>query len=575
MSGVREALCPTLFPADIHACSSSGPVPFAKGVYTLPGAGIFASDRAQKVSVRAQHRQTKPARFACKPHTLSPPFSAQFARDAEGLSLADGDVGPVPSVALDATELDILEQTLHGEGEIVRKYPPPQYSMFQNFDAVHQVAEEPDRFFGEFMGHAAIPPVDLGEIDQITYDRMRSCDDAVLIYTDVASADIREAPRERFQEYSHNVSIGTACLPKECEGAPCPPPSVSMPCPELQISSPCSLSDSDGISGQPQESGSILPDISPSESTAKSGGPSSRAHNGSRRMSLFQKSAANSPTLLQAPLTVTPGSPMTTKMLLVGKVSSTSIAISKSSLHGSTQHANCATIVSPLTTQTQSASQAARSSAIPSCDLRNFANPTITMMPMHEVSLSSPSNASLDQEANGAAPDLKKHEVCTTAGPREDFDGLPQELKVKIFALRTKIAGMPRRKLRDSLARDVTLEEIEPLMVVNRDDLAAMLALGVTTWKSFLHQELGVSRWPARALKSIDNKSRDAYMRLEEAMRDGAAEETASARLDIAKLVKQKEILMQQLRVEAQRYKTEQAGMQAWESLTFGKRRRV
>lgn len=81
------------------------------------------------------------------------------------------------------------------------------------------------------------------------------------------------------------------------------------------------------------------------------------------------------------------------------------------------------------------------------------------------------------------------------------YENLPLKIQKHVDHLREKIAVMPRRKLRESLAQSVTLQDVEPLMFINRDELAGMLGVGVTTWKTFMHS-LGVPRWPARMLKS-------------------------------------------------------------------------
>ncbi len=145
---------------------------------------------------------------------------------------------------------------------------------------------------------------------------------------------------------------------------------------------------------------------------------------------------------------------------------------------------------------------------------------------------------------NGARPILDRI--------KEDRWGeLPKEIRFHVENLRKKVARMPRRKLRGCLARDVTLEEIEPLMIVNRDDLATMLSLGVTTWKSFVHNELGVSRWPARMLKSTWNKIRDARDRLAVAIREGREEESKCIREDLRRLHTEQAGAMRKLRVAA------------------------
>jgi hypothetical protein len=134
---------------------------------------------------------------------------------------------------------------------------------------------------------------------------------------------------------------------------------------------------------------------------------------------------------------------------------------------------------------------------------------------------------------------------------RDQYDELPLDIRRLIDRLRARISKMPRRKLRECLASAVTLDEIEPLMGVNRDDLATMLSLGVTTWKSFVHQELGVSRWPARSLKSALAKRRDAMARLAAAEQDGREDDVAGLRTELARLDRARERMMDGLRQAA------------------------
>jgi hypothetical protein len=115
----------------------------------------------------------------------------------------------------------------------------------------------------------------------------------------------------------------------------------------------------------------------------------------------------------------------------------------------------------------------------------------------------------------------------------------------------------------------VTLTDIEPLMAVNRDDLATMLCLGVTTWKSFVHQELGISRWPARSLKSSATKSRETKERLLMAVEDGRSEDVVALHMELQRLQSDHEHIIEQLRAaarsrRAEKYKAEQAFEEAF-----------
>jgi hypothetical protein len=139
----------------------------------------------------------------------------------------------------------------------------------------------------------------------------------------------------------------------------------------------------------------------------------------------------------------------------------------------------------------------------------------------------------------------------------DQYDDLSDDIKYRIDALREKILQMPRRKLRESLADKVTLDEIEPLMAVNRDDLATMLSLGVTTWKSFVHQELGIARWPARSLKSSATKTRETRERLLMAVEEGRSEDIAALHVELERLQSDHEHIMEQLRAAARLRRTE------------------
>lgn len=112
-----------------------------------------------------------------------------------------------------------------------------------------------------------------------------------------------------------------------------------------------------------------------------------------------------------------------------------------------------------------------------------------------------------DMEAEKAAliysPGSDSSMTALEIGSHPDlYANLSEDIRKKVDRLQDKISAMPRRKLRESLAKGVTIEDVEPLMCVNRDELADMLGLGVTTWKMFVHHTLGIPRWPARALKS-------------------------------------------------------------------------
>ncbi|CAN8072532.1 unnamed protein product [Agarophyton chilense] len=141
-----------------------------------------------------------------------------------------------------------------------------------------------------------------------------------------------------------------------------------------------------------------------------------------------------------------------------------------------------------------------------------------------EVRDQSPSsNISMTGPSIGSHPDL--------------YENLSPFHQALVDALGRKIATMSRRKLRETLAERVTIEEVEPLMIINRDELAGMLGLGVTTWKMFVHNSLGVPRWPARALKSQKVKENKLLQRLKEAEARGDHENLTRLRKEHSRVI--------------------------------------
>lgn len=133
-----------------------------------------------------------------------------------------------------------------------------------------------------------------------------------------------------------------------------------------------------------------------------------------------------------------------------------------------------------------------------------------TKVPCNDTVHSPISDSSMSGIGIGTHPDL--------------YENLSPEIREKVDNLQSKISVMPRRKLRESLAKGVSIDEVEPLMSVNRDELAGMLGLGVTTWKMFVHHTLGIPRWPARALKSQKVKEKKLLQKKLEAERRGEFE---------------------------------------------------
>lgn len=120
-----------------------------------------------------------------------------------------------------------------------------------------------------------------------------------------------------------------------------------------------------------------------------------------------------------------------------------------------------------------------------------------------------------------------------------------------------KIPKMPNRKLRKSLAKSVTIEEVEPLMSINRDDLVEILRLGVTTCKKFVLDSFKLPRWPARMLKSQEIQENSARVRLYEVELRSDAHAAAEIRQELRKILDKKYKWRHQLRVASKqcRYK--------------------
>lgn len=155
--------------------------------------------------------------------------------------------------------------------------------------------------------------------------------------------------------------------------------------------------------------------------------------------------------------------------------------------------------------------------------------------------------------SNGGAP--QQGLFRSTCVPLSDrFEDLPAKVQAEIERLRNVIAKMPRRKLRDSLAETLTIRDFLPVMGINRDDLAEMLKLGVTTLKSFVHHELGIPRWPARSLKSTGAKVRDAEEKFACASREGREADARAIQADIERLrCEQKTMMCRMLHAAAKK----------------------
>lgn len=573
MSGIRDALCPTVFSTELQACPSTGQGSFSRGAQFVPGPGFFAPplDHGQKVSLRTQHRQTKPARLPGKIRSMPPHLPGQALRTVGGTSLSDEAMHSVASLALDAAELDILEQTLHGEGEIVQKYPPPECSMFHALDSLNQAVEEPDRFFGDFMGHGAIPPVDLEDMDKMTDDRMGACDDVGLICNDVANpeggADAEDFSRTDFPNYT--LSVDAECKPEQ-------PHSFNRQCQSAKVSGRefghTSLHSSGNFESKCEHqrnsyNGIVFPHVNEVTQACRVADTNHK----SEEADLFRENNKSLQTGLDSPVSIQDAA-VSLESSSLKDAHSLQKLMSKTDQSFATVCAEYGVAFSSFPKHNRAmfrTFQAGKRSPICAKEVSKEGSLK------RKIDFADPSTESCRQAEQAQASRLSQHGRCLPAYTPEHMGELSEEIRAKIDALRAKIVTMPRRKLRECLAKGVTLEEIEPLMVVNRDDLAAMLSLGVTTWKSFLHQELGVSRWPARALKSIANKTSEAKARLEEAQSDCVTDEALSIRLDIERLSEQKRELMQQLRAEASQYKLDAMNARTWNLELQGKRRRI
>lgn len=125
--------------------------------------------------------------------------------------------------------------------------------------------------------------------------------------------------------------------------------------------------------------------------------------------------------------------------------------------------------------------------------------------------------------------------TSTSLSHPDQYENLDCGTRDQVDRLRERISSMPRRKLREYLARYVSLEDVVPLMAVNRDELAGMLGLGVTTWKTFMHS-LGVPRWPARALKSQKVKEKKLFEKRGDAEKKGDVAMISKLDRDLVKL---------------------------------------
>ncbi len=141
----------------------------------------------------------------------------------------------------------------------------------------------------------------------------------------------------------------------------------------------------------------------------------------------------------------------------------------------------------------------------------------------------------------------------TTRTNTDLYENLSPELQMRVDHLREKIAKMPRRKLRESLAKGVTIDEVIPLMSVNRDDLAEMLGLGVTTWKIFIHNTFGIPRWPARVLKSQETREQSLRGRLRDAELRGDTHTTQELWQELKKLEEKRKVGRNKLRALGRR----------------------
>lgn len=531
MSGIRDALCPTLFPPEVVACPRNAQVGYQRtSPHVMNGCiSVPAQDRTKKSKMHTVQREVKhsfaPRKFLC------PPRNIQANTEAEA--------------PLDANELDVLEQTLHGEGAIVRKYPPPECSAFQNLDALHQAVEDPDRFFGDFMGQGADPPVDLGEIENTVGDRIESCDDSALLCNDMANFDVGDySPRKQFHNYA--LPLGNECgLATKPTSPPARPFQSAKTAPSHESSlSPQTLRNIEStIENQRNHGFSLMAFPLGNSATNASIGVANTNPN-SYESGSFNDISKSLPTGLESPVgiqdSVVPlGDPELSQAVAFDKLLSESQSqdfARVSPEHGTgtgsfPQHKTLAyrTHTALLHMKDNSRPPQVTSHERPPKRVRDFPEP--------------PPSPPAPPIGSGVSAARGPHE-----NSRDNWDQLPSEIQAKIAKLRSKIAMMPRRKLRECLAAGITLEEIVPLMEVNRDDLASMLGLGVTTWKSFLHNELHVPRWPARALKSLANKTIDAQGRRDAAIREGEMTEEAAAGAEIEKLVRARIALMQQLR---------------------------
>jgi hypothetical protein len=572
MRGVREALSSNLAATVAPAKAKAPPVAMASAVHSLFSSGLHATDRVERMLLCPQPRSSKVARFPYKPRQLSsPPLSASLARSASPYA---NTAPPADTHTLGASDLDALEQTLYGHGEIVCKHPPPGYVPYGAFDASPQAVDEPDRFFGELLGKGATPPAELGDVDSTPDDKLQVFGVEGLIGSGAAKVETGEVRLDHLQQALQN-DLMCALAGQPTPGRSVRPPTGARRCSPSRAAPKVSRENPTRGAPRPPalHAGATGPGATQTHSDDSLGFLSSHY-----RQPTYHYEAA------ERPVQVETDEELSDETIFYG------VALARQTLGGDSGLDR----VSPVSAEKTSASRMTS----PYDSGRSTALDTTTDVDVHEPGISSIFHASLDSGSTGgavggpfrgrsglpgadASPGLGlTSPPCPAPGAvrrppaRLDqaesraaapallavparYGELPADVQAKIQALSGKISRMPRRKLRECLANEVTLQEVEPLMVVNRDDLATMLSLGVTTWKSFVHQELGVARWPARGLKSIANKSREARDRLEAAARDGCRGQAGALRLDLFRLGQERELTMEQLRAAARRQRGE------------------
>lgn len=118
------------------------------------------------------------------------------------------------------------------------------------------------------------------------------------------------------------------------------------------------------------------------------------------------------------------------------------------------------------------------------------------------------------------------------------------QTRLSILGIRNKVQKIKRSKLLQGLAAAVKIDEVLPLLGLNRDNVARLVGVSTTTWKGFAHKKLGIKRWPGRTFRKFEDTETYLHRRLAfaEKLNDTADMETARLEMKQLKETMKKEI---------------------------------